>query len=544
MTVIPHTYFDTTHPRTRLRISGYGSLFFVILAVTFLLRFDGRQFNTIFYDEAIYATLGREILAGDYSQQPIIWTYGSVLYPAVSAIADNLGGYTALRLLSAFLSTFSAAMVFAIGWRMFGTKAALWGLVLFAVAGPSISLGQFAVYDSLGVALLSAALWALVESAYNPRWQVYLLLITACCASLSVLSKYIGILFLPPLFMVGLIVYLARGRSILPLITLLLLPIAYILTQYAVMNFDGLARMFNELRNITHAGLETWAIIQELVYEAGPLLALGIISALLIPFAPFNRTQMPLLVRGLLLLVLPLLMASLLVAPFYHLLTGTVQALWKHMVYLLVFCAPLAGYFMATLVQQLSLPHRKFGRLLRFSWALVTLVTLLWYLNDSLARNWGWQRSWPDVTNALDYLRTQPLRRESRVLAEQSAIYEYYFDLGAFDRQVWTNTFFMQYSNLEGVEAMVTSIQDQYFDLVILDDYYTAETNRLLEAALLQNGYTLTYQDPQPQVLTTGQTIVIRIYQLEEARDVQTLSTTFPILPDPFGIGAQSLLAD
>jgi|GEM_PF-986354 len=528
MTAIPHNYFDTLIPDKHLRISRHVILACVLLALTFVLRFDGKPLNTIFYDEAIYATMGREMLAGDFSQHPITWTYGSALYPAVASISNMMGGENGLRLLSAVLSTTTAICIFLTTLRLFGKDAALWAAALFALAGTSIGLGQMAVYDSLSVPLLAIALLCLVYSAYHYQWTTYLLLIAGCSAGLAVLAKYTAGLLLPPLLLVGVMIYLARGRSIFNLIVLVF-PIVLILLQYIVMNFADLMQLVAATSDITKAGTGHGIIAWTILAQVGPILAVGALSILILPYAPFYRKHITFPNSLLHALVITCLAVSLTAVPLYHLLSGTTQSLWKHTVYMLVFFAPLAGYGLDTLIRYYQKSARKFRPIMRLSWAMVTLVVTLLYLHLSLNMNWGLRHSWPNVTQAVSYLSTYNWTRDTRLLAEQSAVYEYYFDLGAFDRSVWTNTFYMEYGGLTGADAMTAAIDDHYFDLVILDDYYTASINHSLEEALLKSGYTLVYRDAQPQALTTSQSIIIRIYQLKESRDVQTISTSHPV---------------
>src|SRR5690242_11036515 len=84
-----------------LRIHVRSGLFFLLLGIIFFLRIAETSYNTIFYDEAVNTTIGREILQRDFSQNATSWTFGSYLYPALAAITDHFGGLTGLRLLSA-----------------------------------------------------------------------------------------------------------------------------------------------------------------------------------------------------------------------------------------------------------------------------------------------------------------------------------------------------------------------------------------------------------------------------------------------------------
>jgi hypothetical protein len=142
---------------------------------------------------------------------------------------------------------------------------------------------------------------------------------------------------------------------------------------------------------------------------------------------------------------------------------------------------------------------------------LVTLLLVSWVGYD-LDRHWGFQRSWPNASGAIDYLRQQGLSKDSRVLAEAGAVYEYYFypDFGLDGRRIWTDTWFMDYQGRQGIDAMTAAIADRYFDFVVLDDNYTPDVNPQVEAALQQAGYTIGYRDV-PSILT-GHDYVVRVY--------------------------------
>lgn len=57
---------------------------------------------------------------------------------------------------------------------------------------------------------------------------------------------------------------------------------------------------------------------------------------------------------------------------------------------------------------------------------------------------------------------------------------------------------------------MMAAIRDHYFDFVVLDDNFTPALNRLLEAALAQAGYGISFQELQ--TLTIGDRLV-RVYE-------------------------------
>lgn len=514
-------------PQTRANGNIHHAIFALLMLAIFLLRFSAEPFNTVFYDEAVNATLGLEIWAGDFSQNATAWTFGSYLYPFVAGAANQVGGETGLRFLSAALSTISAIFVFLTTLRLFHIQAALWATALFGLAGGSISLGQLAVYDSLGLPLLTAAIYCMVQSAFHKRRARHLhLLGAAVCFSLSVLSKYIGILFLPALMLVGILLYLSREDfpAILPIFTVFFLVVSLILGVYFVLNFDALLTMLRGRDTLLYVASSRREIIDTFVLEIGIILPLSIIGLFFLRLAPFYRRGFVRRDRvHLLMLLLGAFFASTFTVQVYQMWSENVQSLWKHTLYTAVFLAPLAGLALTRVIQKSRESNSRKTIFYRVAVALVITVMLAWFIEYGMGRNWGFQHSWPNVRNTVNYLAysfkekygAEKPARDTRILAEQSAVYEYYFDLGANDRDVWSNTFYMEYRGYQGLDAMLVGIRDRYFDYVILDDYYTPDKNRMLEDALTASGYTLAYVDPEPQTLSTNQTISARVYTVE-----------------------------
>ncbi len=202
-----------------------------------------------------------------------------------------------------------------------------------------------------------------------------------------------------------------------------------------------------------------------------------------------------------------ILFASYLSLPLYQIVTSNIRSVWKAAYASLIFLAPLAGYTMARVIERIQ----RLKRTRLAAAALVTLLVVSWIGYD-LDRNWGFQNSWPNVSGAIDYLRQHGLSKDSRVLAEAGAVYEYYFysDFGLDGRHIWTDTWFMDYKGLQGISAMTTAIADHYFDFVVLDDNYTPDVNLQVEAALQQAGYWIDYRNVQR--ITTGHDSVVRVY--------------------------------
>lgn len=494
--------------------SGVGRnwlLFALLIAAAFLLRFSVKPFNTVFYDEAVNATLGREVLAGDFSQNATAWTFGSYLYPLTAGAANALGGEMGLRLWSATLSTITLVGLFSTTLRLFGWRAALWAGLLFGLAGSSVGLGQMAVYDTLSVPLLALALLCMAYAAFADRRTIHrYLLASAVLYSLSALSKYIALLYFPALALTGLALFVARRQPLRPLFTTFAPVALLILGTYLLLNHEALLTMFTNSSTLLRVEGSRLEIVRTIAVESGPLLPAVATGLWFLGRRSQDNASIRRLAQLTALTIAALLAAF--AAPLYQIVSSNIQSLWKHLVFTALFLTPLAGFGIEHLVQRACQASRR-SLALRLSLAGLLIVGISSFVKAGLDRNWGLQHSWPNVTGAVEYLRGLDWNLDMRVLAEQSAVYEYYFDLGPNDRDVWSNTFYMEYREQRGLDAMLKGIEDRYFTHVILDDYYTPEKNRVLEAALLAHGYREVYRDPQPQILSTGQIVEIRIYE-------------------------------
>jgi len=125
--------------------------------------------DTAFQDEATYIWAGHlqwsSWLHGN--QIPPFSAYFSgapVIYPPLAALADNLGGLAAARLLSLIFMLGATSLLWSTTRRLFGRQAAFFASALFALLGPTLHLGAFATYDAMSVFLIATAGWLVVRA--------------------------------------------------------------------------------------------------------------------------------------------------------------------------------------------------------------------------------------------------------------------------------------------------------------------------------------------------------------------------------------------
>ncbi|WP_420631667.1 ArnT family glycosyltransferase [Candidatus Leptofilum sp.] len=498
---------------TGIRIHlGYG-IFLILLIAIFSIRFVGSSANTIFYDEAVNITLGWEAVSGDFTQDATSWIFGSYLYPMISGTVHHYAGDIGIRLFTAALNTLAVIFIFFLTRDLFDHRSALLATLLFGFSGANISLGQLAVYDSLGLPIMTAAFYCVIQAGLvEPDKMNRYLLAAGVTLGLSILTKYIGLLFLPALFWFAIVFFLWRGRPLKSVLLIFFPTTIFILGGYFLWNQEDLVSLWVQREMLLFYPEERWVILRSYLSHAGVSLFFAFIGVLFIP--SFPNPDMPAVSpkqKGFFLMFLAF--ATMVAA--YQIFSENIQSLWKHAAYSSIFFAPFAGFGLSRLMAK---GRYIFGKgngdiPYRLLYSFISIVCIIWFINLGLAQNWGLTHSWPNLSGANAYLQSQPLTLDTRILAEESAVYEYYNDFGAYDRDVWSNTFYMEYRGFQGADAMVAGIRDHYFDIVILDDYYTPETNQHIRDALIEYDYQLVYQDPVPQQLSTGQVITVNIYR-------------------------------
>ncbi len=514
---------QSTRPDSRLRVDLELGLIVTLLGLILFLRITNILYNTLFVDEAIYAVGGRDLLAGVTDRHILAWFGGSFIYPALSALAANVAGVAGVRLVSALLTTLTAFFVYLTSRRLFNRQVALWGLLIFGLAGGSISLGQFAVYDVVMLPFLAVALLCLIAAAQTKRRTAWVFLLSGALAfSVAALAKYTAIFYLPALCLTAAALYVLqrRWRGIVQLVVFFVSPIVILLGAYLLAYFQDVIQVF------TGQGFQAappWAVAQNISDEIGVAILVALVGLFAMIFAAWHGSTSgsPAVVAMLSAYFRPkrksrlalasvaalILFASYLSQPLFQVLTSNIRSVWKAAYASMIFLAPLAGYTMAKAIERIQQLNK--ARLAAA--ALATLLVVTWIGYD-LDRNWGFQNSWPNVSGAIDYLRQHGLSKDSHVLAEAGAVYEYYFyaDFGLDGRRIWTDTWFMDYKGLQGTSAMTAAIADHYFDFVVLDDNYTPDVNQQVETALQQAGYRIDYRNVQP--ITTGHDSVVRVY--------------------------------
>jgi hypothetical protein len=477
----------------------------VVLGLLVLAHLSSLSAHTAFYDEALYTVIGRKLVQHVPQYPAVRWITGSYLYPLIAGLASStfdMGLYGA-RLVSVACSIGAALAVALLTGRLFNKTAALLALIVFGFAGVSQLVGQLATYDSLGIAALAGATVLLVYglTTPDPRIQRRYLLLAAGCFALSVLSKYVALLFLPVVIMlvVLLLDYKDRPRA-RRILQYFLLPVGMILSAYIVLYRADLAVLVTVVQQHTWQPAPRLEIGQVILQDGGILGMLGLLGSLHLLRSRHRA-------RGTILL---LCWMATLVLPTYHLLTGNIRSLDKHIAYALIFLAPLAGW---GIVQTLDwIPQR----IRRPGWQAFTslggILLLVGAIQLELNQGWALANSWPDKQATFDYLRTLAVAPGTPVLAEGSDIYTLALGWETSVNPISTWDIGFTHAGATGTAAMKAGLADHYFQYLIIDGYYTPELSRELQQIAQTAGYRQVFA--HGDALSSAATVRTEVYAL------------------------------
>lgn len=456
-------------------------MYLTVIAAYILYLGSQLDYNTAFVDEAIYATVGEGILRKIYWESAISWMGGYYIYPLISAKINHTFGLAGIRFFSTLCLVITAVMAGKIAGQFSSRAGEILTLIFFLFWSNVLDMGQMGTYDAPSLALLSVSAYCAVKSRYQETetYKIVFLISSALTFALSVLTKYVAVLFGPALL---LLIYNPQPRELLrdlvnkKAVTELFiwgLPIATIITVYVGIYFEPLLSFLTGGHSFQPATLgELIKFTTESMHVILVGAIVGSFYAVIYQKGEKRWLTFALLLGG--------------VAPIaYHLATLNIRSYWKHMVFSAFFLTPLLAWIVVRFFRASRRQGMDSAVASNLSQVLIAILGIaiaasLW---SSFSRHWRFQRSWPSVTPSLEYL--SPKRNaDDKILAEASSVYKYHMFTGFEDPASWPSTWYMEYKGLYGTEAMIAAIKDQYFDYVILNDYFTKDVNDRLRPEL------------------------------------------------------------
>ena len=173
-----------------------------VLTVQAALSASMVRARTAFGDEALYLSAGHlewsHWLHGTQIPAYPTWFSGApVIYPPIGALADDVGGLTAARLLSLVFMLGVTCLLWGTAIRLLGDRrAAFFAVALFAALAPTLHLASYATYDALALLLLALAAWCAAGTRTGPH-PIRRAVAAGIFLALANATKYATILYDP-----------------------------------------------------------------------------------------------------------------------------------------------------------------------------------------------------------------------------------------------------------------------------------------------------------------------------------------------------------
>lgn len=471
----------------------------VIAVAALYLRARDPHYATAYMDESIYVIYGRMFLTRHFEaplDTPLQWSFGWYLWPAMAAVADKIGGLTALRELAAGLGMVTLAAVTGFAGRVFSKTVAVGTAAVFAMLAPAVLVSRIATRDSGSICFFVLGIWAYAAAWQSGKKRDWALAAAALFAAF--LCKYLVAIYFPFLVLLG----LRRGKNAFLIFSA---PLFLLCAGYGWLHAHDLLHLLrygSGYSSLRAPGAQAWRI-----YVAGRmdfwLLALLAAPTLLVRELRARSAA---------------LWAGAAVVLLFQWKSRADFDYWKHVNYALIFLAPLGVAGVVFLVQHLR--KRDHGG--QVVWGVTAIVALAGVI--------GWMGKadeidqfvfWPNVDPVLAYFNGR-LNSGDHVLVDDTVL-RYYFESQLHQYQI-ADPMYFRYQERDGNAAYKAAVQDGVFDYVILDGGMGEEARRMAAAIKpLPSAYHLTLGGREP---TLGQSL--EVYEKEKPQ----AATTLPIIEE------------
>ncbi|HEX4863447.1 MAG TPA: glycosyltransferase family 39 protein, partial [Acidimicrobiales bacterium] len=419
-------------------------------------------------DEALYLYAGDRIVGHWLGGPAPLEHYASyfsgypLMYPVVGGSLYRIGGLALARLFSLACMLAVTAIVYLLTERLFRRSTALYASAVYAFTGVVLFVGRLATFDALCLFFIAAgALVAVYGGTARRPWVVLAL---GPALVLAVLTKYAGLLFVPPIIvLLGMCSFAFSGwRRVLTRMLVALISVGVaVFVAYMVIDHAALhaIRGSTTNRSIANPGSRIHLLVHALGLAA-PMYGLAIFGVLLL----LRRRRIALLAAT--------LFGASLLTPAYHIYMSEPISFEKHIAYGLFFAAPLAG---VTLDWLAGRAEESFSPIRHPRWvasiAVVALVATLG-LQQAHSLYSGWAN-----TSKLGYaLHTLVRDGTGRIFAEDIEVSR--FDATDVTQEWQWQSFYYPYyidpSNHEylGQDALVKGVQAGYYSIVEMSFVY------------------------------------------------------------------------
>ena len=442
--------------------------------------------NTAFLDEATYLYVGHVELAHwlTGSSVPAYPTYLSgapVIYPPLAALANDVGGLAAARILSLCFMLGGTSLLWGMTSRLADRRSAFFAAAIFAALGPTQYLGAFATYDAMALFLMTAAAWCVV-AARDRADSTLLVLAGAALLALANATKYATGLFDPVIIGLAALSVAAKrgikpgmGRAGYVAVTSTGI-LAILLAVGGPFYVTGV--LSTTLARAT-GGSSPLMVLIDAAKWIGPACLLAALAVAMVALAHHDRFQLT---------TFALLAAAGLLAPVNQARIHTTTSLSKHVDFGAWFAAAAAGYLVAHLSR---IGQRKAFNAVTAVLATGAVILPIGYIGRAQAGDF--YQVWPDSSKVTGILRSLTHSHPGNYLAADYDVAAYYLE-NSIPWERWSDTWYFSYTrpgtarSIVGPAAFRDAILHHYFRLIILDFGDTAAMDKSIAQDIRKTG--------------------------------------------------------
>jgi hypothetical protein len=414
-----------------------------------------------------------------------------VIYPALGALADSVGGLAAARALSLVLMLAATTLVWSTTRRRYGRRSAFFASGLFAMLGPTLHLGAFATYDAMALFLVALATWCVLGAAESGTAQARMIVAGAALA-LANATSYSTVLFDAIVIVVAFLAAfpapgarVAVSRVIVLLTTVVALLTAGVLAggRDYLTGFDGTV-----LSPETHTA-SPLAVLAATWYWAGLLVVLAAGGVIICCMRREGRAAAWLL---------GVLALGAIVGPAEQGWLHTEALLNEHVGLGAWFAAIAAGYAVDRFIAAAPAGRQQ---------ALTSgacVVALVFPVFMGAAQSWAFATSWPNATSFIDVFGPLADHSSGPLLVEDPSIAKYYLPSGS-QWQRWSSTrniVLPSGANTGGTPGILTAGNPATFATYIASGYFSYVALNFTDTSAMDHGLaTLLHRNPNYHIV-------------------------------------------
>jgi hypothetical protein len=462
------------------------------------------NFNGPYLDESDYLFVGKILLDGGVWQtHTYIFSSDIPLY--IFGIGDSIAGLMGARAIAAILGICSLVFYFDAVRRFFRSKhVAFFATALLALSASHGFISKFAVYDIVCFVSFIAGLWALSFAFTRSGYQAQIwALIASLCLVTAFLNKYVIILEMP---LIGLMILIYRPRLAFALFT----PAIMIGCGYIYHYRADLQILYQQQIVGSHGNNASYGnIIGVALSYVWPVLLLFILEFKQHWQRTGGHSRNQAMFRWSMWLALPII--------FYHLRAHDLISFYKHIVYSVVFLAPLAGVYLVRLLRQ------KNNYIAQLPALILIIVAIQGMIQIRAIEN-----AYPDGRSAVTFLK-DTIGANSTILSEDPYLLRHQLRNQIKANHIYENAWFDNDGDQKYTrDDVIAGVWDGKFDFLYLDGRITPVTTEKLRKYVVQNKYKLIYQQPY-------HTSSVMFYQTEGKIEIYQrrapYSGQYPLIP-------------